>query len=288
MERKLGRILSHHTRFVTFVSFVVSPGGRNRTMVPMMRQPIALLVSSLFAVALVSAQSQGIVMVQQETRDGKVTTNTMQMDKTHMRMESGGTTVVIFDGDAQVMRVINMEKKSYTEMTKAQLQQMSQQMSAAMEKLKNLPPEQRAMMEKMMAGRGAGMPGMAPAAPITYRGTGSDKTGKWACAKYDGTREQQKVVELCTVEAGALGLTPADFEVAKQLAEFLKTLMPTLADEVTLNGSTAEQGFSGIPIRRTSLSNGQVRSTSELKDIRREAIPASAWQVPAGFKRENR
>jgi hypothetical protein len=256
-------------------------------MVPMMRQPIALLASSLVAVALVSAQSQGIVMVNQETRDGKVTTNTMQMDKTHMRMESGGNTVVIFDGDAQVMRMINMERKSYTEMDKATMQKMSQQMSAAMEQLKNMPPEQRAMMEKMMAGRGAGMPGMAPSAPIAYRGTGSDKVSKWACAKYDGTREKEKVVELCTVEPGALGLTEADFEVAKRMAEFLKSLMPTLADEVTLYGSPAQQGFSGIPIRRTSLSNGQVRSISELKDIRREAIPASTWQVPAGFKREN-
>ncbi len=251
----------------------------------MMRQSLALLGSSLVAVTLVSAQSQGIVLVQQETKDGKVTTNTLQMDKTHMRMESGGNTVAIFDGDAQVMRLINMERKTYSEMTKAQLQQMSQQMSAAMEQMKTLPPEQRAMMEKMMAGRG--MPGMAPAAPIAYRGTGSDKVSKWSCAKYDGTREKEKVVELCTVEPGALGLTPADFEVAEQLAAFLRSLMPALADEVTLIGSTAAQGFSGIPIRRTSLSNGQVRSISELKDIRREAIPASAWQVPAGFKREN-
>jgi hypothetical protein len=63
--------------------------------------------------------------------------------------------------------------------------------------------------------------------------------------------------------------------------------MPQIADQVTLNGSEAEQGYSGIPIRRTDYSGGKVRAVSELKDIRREAIPASAWQVPAGFKREN-
>jgi hypothetical protein len=256
-------------------------------MTGMSRSLPAALASCALVVSL-AAQSQGIVIVQEETRDGKVTTNTMQMDRSHMRMETGGSMVVIFDGEAEVMRTINMERKSYTEMDKAQLQQMSQQMSAAMEQLKNLPPEQRAMMEKMMKGRGGmpGMPGMA-STPVTYRAAGADKAGRWACTRYDGTRDQQKVVELCTVAPTALGLTEADFAVAKRLADFLKSLMPQIADQVTLNASEAEQGYSGIPIRRTDYSGGKVRAVSELKDIRREAIPASAWQVPAGFKREN-
>jgi hypothetical protein len=145
-------------------------------MTGMSRSLPAALASCALAVSLVSAQSQGIVIVQEETRDGKVTTNTMQMDRSHMRMETGGSTVVIFDGEAEVMRAINMERKTYTEMSKAQFQQMSQQLSAAMEQLKNLPPEQRAMMEKMMKGRG--MPGLAAATPISYKGAGTDRAGR--------------------------------------------------------------------------------------------------------------
>jgi hypothetical protein len=184
------------------------------------------------------------------------------------------------------MRMINMEKKSYTEITKAEMQKMAQQMSAAMEKLKDMPPAQRAMMEKMMSGRG--MPGAGPAAaPIAYKASGSDKAGQWACSKYDGTRGADKVVELCTVEPKALGLTAADFEVAKQLAEFMKGIMPQVADQIATMGTPGEQGFSGYPIRQSHFSNGKVTSVNELKEIKREAIPASAWQAPAGFKREN-
>lgn len=246
---------------------------------------LTAFAASLLAVAVVSAQSQGITLVQSETRDGKVTTTLTQMDKTHIRTETGSG-VFIFDGDAQVMRMVNMERKSYTEISKADMQKMSQQMAAAMEQMKNLPPEQRAMMEKMMKGRG--MPGMGAAAtPITYRAAGSDKAGQWACTKHDGTRGAEKVVEICAVEPAALGLTPADFEVAKQLAEFMKSLMPQLVDQIALYGTPAEQGFSGFPIRRSNLSNGKVTSISELKEIKREAIPASAWQAPAGFKKEN-
>ena len=248
---------------------------------------ILSLASALAVVAVVSlaAQSPGITLVQSETRDGKVTTTLTQMDKSHIRTETSNG-VFIFDGDAQVMRMVNMERKSYTEITKADVQKMSQQMSAAMEKLKDMPPAQRAMMEKMMSGRG--MPGAGPAvAPLTYKGTGSDKAGQWACAKYDGMRAAEKVVEICTVEPKALGLTPGDFEVAKQLAEFMKSLVPQMADRIAVVGTPAEQGFSGVPIRQSHFSNGKVTSVNELKEIKREAIPASAWQAPAGFKRES-
>jgi hypothetical protein len=248
---------------------------------------IPALASVLTAAAVVSlsAQSQGITLVQSETRDGKVTTTLTQMDNSHIRTETGNG-IFIFDGDAQVMRMVNMEKKSYTEITKADMQKMSKQMSDAMEQMKNMPPAQRAMMEKMMAGRG--MPGAGPAAaPIAYKATGSDKAGQWACAKYDGMRAADKVVELCTVEPKALGLTPGDFEVAKQLAEFMKSLMPQMANQIALYGTPAEQGFSGYPIRQSHFSNGKVTSVNELKEIKREAIPASAWQAPAGFKRES-
>lgn len=250
-------------------------------------KPTFALASTVLAsaIAALSAQSQGIILVSAETRDGKTTSSLVQMDKSHMRTEAGGgSTVFIFDGDAQVARIVNMERKSYMEMSKAEMQKMSQQMSAAMEKMKDMPPAQRAMMEKMMSGRGMGGPA---AAPVTYKAAGSDKAGQWACTKYDGTRGAEKVAELCTVEPRTLGLTPADFEVAKQLAEFMKSLMPQMADQITVNGTPDAQGFSGIPIRRSTLVNGKVTSMSELKEIRREAIPASAWQVPAGFKRES-
>jgi hypothetical protein len=250
-----------------------------------MRHPLLASALAAAAAASLSGQSQGITLVQSETRNGQATTILTQMDRTHIRTETGSG-VFIFDGDAQVMRMVNLERKSYTEITRADMQKMSQQMSAAMDKLKDLPPAQRAMAEKMMSGRG--MPGLGPAAaPIRYTAAGSDTAGQWACTKYTGTRGAETVVELCTAEAAALGLTAADFEVAAQLAEFMKSLMPQLVDQIAVHGTTANQGFSGFPIRRSQLSNGKVTSVSELKEIKRGAIPASAWQAPAGFKREN-
>jgi hypothetical protein len=237
---------------------------------------------------LVSAilNAQGIVIVEQQTRDGKTTANQIQLDKTHMRAEShasGESMAFVFDEAAQAARIINLDKKTYMEMDRA----LKQQLTQLQEQLKNLPPQQRAMMEQMMKARG-GIPGgsAAPPAKPQYKQTGSDRVGQWSCTKYEGYQGQEKVIEVCAVDPKEFGVTPADFEVAKHLAEFLQGFAPQAANQIVIAGTAADQGFSGIPVRRTMYANGRVESVSEIKEVRREAIPASAFEVPAGFRKE--
>ena len=66
----------------------------------------------------------------------------------------------------------------------------------------------------------------------------------------------------------------------------MKSLIPQMAEQFTAFGSEAEQGYSGFPVKQTTFTNGQAQFVTELKDITRGAIPATAWQAPAGFKRE--
>ncbi len=161
----------------------------------------ALFVALLFAAQAV--QAQGILFVSQETRDGKTTTNQMQMDKNHVRADSNSSgQAFIFDGTSQVMRMLNLEKKTYVEMTKADVEKMGQQVNAAMaqmqEQMKNLPPEQRALVEQMMRARGGlrGGPSPAQEVRVEYKPAGSDKVGQWSCAKYEGFRASEKVAEV--------------------------------------------------------------------------------------------
>jgi uncharacterized protein DUF4412 len=234
-----------------------------------------------------SLGAQGILLVEQETRDGKTSTSQIQIDNTHIRVEShaSGNTAFIFDGSAQVMRVIDLDKKTFTEMDQDRLQQMRQQMARMEEQMKNLPPQQRAMMEQMMRSRGGTMG--AQQAKTEYRQAGSDKVGRWTCTRFEGFVAQQKVAELCTVDPKDLGLVASDFDVARQLAEFVRTLMPQMSAQTSVYGTPAEQGFSGVAVRRTAYNNGQISSVSELKELRRETFPASTWEVPAGFDKQS-
>src|SRR5689334_18014526 len=128
--------------------------------------------------------------------------------------------------------------------------QKSDAMAQMQEKKKNMSHQQREMMERMMQDRG--IPGMAAPAKTEYRKTGTDKVGKWTCDKYEGYRDNQKVSELCTVDPKARGLAASDFEVTRQMAEFFKALIPQGSDRLFAFGKPEEQGYSGVPVRRTS------------------------------------
>jgi hypothetical protein len=240
----------------------------------------------------IPAQAQGILFVQKETRGTQSTTTQIQMDKDHIRVESrssGDEAAFVFDGPKQIARLINVSKKTYMELTKADVDRMKAQMDAAMaqmqQQLRGLPPEQRAMVEQMMRGRG--MANAAMAAPkVDYRQTGSDKVGQWTCTKYEGSVSGQKTTEVCTVDPKDFGLTAADFEAARQLSEFLKTMMPQMQDSAFVNGTPQGEGFSGVPVRRTSFRNGAVDTVTEVTETRRQAFPASTFEVPAGFRKE--
>ena len=230
--------------------------------------------------------------MQQMTRaNGAVTTTQTQITKTKMRTEisdpATGSQVVIFDGAAQVMYRLDVTRKTYTEMTKADVERMGSQMQGMMAQMQaqmaSLPPAQRAQMEAMMRGRGAAM--AAPASKTEYKRSGTDRVGRWTCDKYDGIRDGQKASELCTVAPTALGFAPADFEVAQQLAEFFSKMMPQAADQITSVGRTEVQGFSGLPVRTITYVNGQ-SVTSEITPAGRHAVPDSAFEIPTGFTKQ--
>jgi hypothetical protein len=251
----------------------------------------ALGAAALIVFSVPVFAANGILLVEKTTTGGATQTNQVQIDGNHMRVESVGAAgekqAFIFDGAKQVMWVINNDKKTYNEMTKADLDRLGGQMTDAMaqmqEQLKNLPPEQRAMVEKMMQGRGMG--GRATqAAKTEYRPAGTDKVGKWTCNKYEGYQNNQKTSEVCTVEPAALGFAASDFDVARQLGEFMSKLMPQNADRVFSIGNAAEQGFSGVPVRRVA-GAGQSQTTVEITDASRQTFAASTFEVPAGFEK---
>jgi len=142
---------------------------------------VSLLAWSLQAL-LVAAD--GVLVSEKTTTAGRTETHQIQIERNRMRAEVTGPTgevqAVIFDGAKQTMWILNLDKKTYSEITKADMDQVAGQMSAAMaqmqEMMRGMPPEQRAQMEAMMRGRG--MPGMGAAPPQTeYRKAGTDRVG---------------------------------------------------------------------------------------------------------------
>jgi len=254
---------------------------------------MALTAAALALLGQPQPAGAGILIVEKTTTGTTTQTSQVQIEGGRMRVESpgraGGQQTIIFDGTKQVMWIVDYTKKTYSEMTKADVDRAGGQLGGAMaqmqDQLKNMPPEQRAMVEKMMQGRGMTGMGAPPPQKTTYRPAGTDKVGKWTCSKYDGYQDGQKTSEVCAVAPDALGFAMSDFDISRQLGDFLGKLMPQNSERVFRVGGAEEQGFSGVPVRRV-FSTGQAQTTVELTDVSRQSFPASIFELPAGFQKE--
>jgi hypothetical protein len=256
---------------------------------------VAIAIAAVGLAGAPAYAADGILIAHKITSGDKTTTSETQIEKTRMRTEvtgpNGRKNIMVFDGSAQVMRMIDEGGKTYSEMTKADVDRMSAQMAGAMaqlqEQMKNMPPEARARMEAMMQGAGRGISGMAAAQrPEYHKAGGTDKVGRWTCEKYEGMKNGAKTSEICTVDPSATGFTAADFEITKQFAEFFSKMMPQGLERIFSVGTAGPTGFSGFPVRTVNYDNsGKVTSTMELTEVSRQNFADSLFAVPAGFQK---
>ena len=255
-------------------------------------RPTTLLLATLFVSAVcpsVATAADGILLVQ-SVNDGASTTASstqVHMEPNRIRTEvhdnDGRRQVVIFNGVTEVLYIIDPAQKSYMELTKADAAKIGSMMSSAMAMLANLPPAQRAMMEQKMAGT---MGGAMSVARPEFKRVGTGKVGDRVCERYDGYAAGQKTSEICTVSPESLGFSAADFGVLGRVSDFVRTILPQLGDQIVGLG-TAEQGFSGVPIRTATTHPRSGRTiTMQMTEARRATFDDAIFQVPAGFTKQ--
>ncbi|MER3523441.1 MAG: hypothetical protein C4326_05070 [Ignavibacteria bacterium] len=207
-----------------------------------------------------------------------------------MKIVNQGTATVpgditIFRLDREVMWQINPSKKTYSEISFAQMEAMmknaSSKMDAAMakmqEELSKLPPDQRKMVEEMMKGRMPGARGKADA-PIQVSSTGERKTiSGFACTKFAVQHGEKTVATLWVTKD-----VPGFAELAEDWKAFSKRLasmMPRFASEM----AEAYKKIQGFTIQSEIPDLGVV--TTVLK-VERRSTPASEFEIPAGYTKE--
>ena len=229
----------------------------------------ALAASSLFAG--VRIQSEGTNLATK-----KVSTDVILLDANRLRVDSddGKSVMFLTDGGRNRMVMLDKAKNQYQEIDEETMKQMGQQMSAAMAQMqaamKNMPPDQRAMMEKMMKGK---MPQAAAApAKTVYTAKGSGTVNGFSCTKYEGMRGSEKVADVCAGVPAQLKLTASDMQIFEKMKEFSSSLLSALANspvKMAVPSGSFEAGYEGFPIQKTDFENGQPTHRGELKSVTR-------------------
>jgi hypothetical protein len=218
------------------------------------RAILALLIA-------VPVYGQGLTITMKETGPAGQSSAALQADRTRARMDIPSlASQVLYDSSTKTLRVLVPLLKVYREYTPASVQQRIATDAASR--------------------------GQAALAPITYKRTGSSKVGNWSCTTYDGFRGAEKVAEVCAAEGNAIGLTSADFTLAREAIDMVKVIAPPeTIERIPVYGTVQSQGFAGFPVRRVNFRNGQPEVTTELVEFKREAVPPSNFDIPAGYNK---
>ena len=232
-----------------------------------------------------------------ETVDHNRATNTTAL-KQKMYVQNGSGRFVDPDGRATLIKgdtlyIIDDSDKSYVVFDKATMQKLAAQMNAQVAQLKEqlakLPPEQRAQMEQMMgSGAAAMLAGDSGQWTVDVADTGkSDKVDGRACKLWNVTRNGELDEQICVVPYSSL---PGKEDFQKVFASFAKSFeemaksVPMLAGMMA-NEFSAQVKANGFPVRRQGFEGGKLSDEETLvKTWREEAIPASMFEIPAGYK----
>jgi hypothetical protein len=240
---------------------------------------LAVLLSCLRA-AMIAQSADGILITQRVTSGGAPLTIQMQIQAARIRTEMAGpngvTSVTIFDGSQQVLYNIDPVRRTYTEMTQADVAQLGAQLQVGpaeiQAQIEKLPAAQRAQMEAMMKG-------------VELTRTGVEQVGRWTCDNYELTLAGQKIGERCTVSLATLGFTAADFDVMNQMGAFNSVISPQLAGQLPAQGGVDAQGGADFPVKTVLMTPGGT-VTTEVIEVGRRTFSDSSFAVPAGFTKQ--
>jgi len=247
-----------------------------------MLRDLAFQLFALIAAADVASAGVVIVGTYTGTKVPKGRTVEFRIQDGRGKITSEPGQYIYYDHAKRTAYIVDTEKKTSFEVNEERAKQIAGQLAEAQKmmeaKLKELPPDKRAMVEKMMKEQGGGT---GPRKPLDFVKVGTDKVGRWECDRYTASERARKV-EVCAAEPDAL-MIPAD-DVA--VFEGFLDLSERMAGETRAGGvgSAAERGFEGLPLERQETRDGVVTDRFVIESITTEAMPAADFQVPAGLK----
>jgi len=232
----------------------------------------------MIACCLTAAFSQGLYW--QSTTDGmggKNTEESFAIPKMMKVVRTGGprgNSVIIIRLDKELLWNVQPEEKTYSEITFAEIEKManksSERMAAMKEKMKEMPEEQRKMMEKMMGGGDE---------QVEVNETDETKTiTGHTCKKFIVLKGKKEFMTLWVAnDVKEFKPLMADW---KNFSERLSAMTARFAKGM----GDVYKKINGFPME-TSVSMMGNKITTTVTKIEKRTTPANEFEIPAGYKK---
>jgi len=246
------------------------------------RVAAAAVVFTLAATAAMRADSR----IEFKITEGKGSSlESILIGQGKVRTDTDKTQSVIVDPGAGTLTMIDHSRKTFTRLTKAEIDGLAAQIEGAMKQMEqamaNMPPE----MKEMMKGR---MSGMGAAAAIEIVDTGKTGTAAGRSCKIVQIKAMGRVTtENCLGESSAIEVPASDRATLTAAMGMFKDLADKLSKGPLgrIGGASPFQGGL-VSLRSTTIAQDGSRNTSEFSGVVTAAIPAEAFAVPAGYKEQ--
>ena len=210
---------------------------------------------------------------------------------------NGSPNEMIFRGESREMIAVDHESQSYVLIDDAAVQQIGQQLSAVelqmQEMLKDVPADQRAMVEQMMKSKMPAQPAADAGPQIEVRATGdsAEKNG-FPCKHYQLFRDGRLskdfwITDWDNVEGGADARRA--FEGMAEFVKDMQAAMPAFAQSPESGNNAYEHldELGGFPVVVIDYDeNGAAVTESQLRSSKTMDLDAEVFQPPAGYKRQ--
>jgi len=258
------------------------------------RARLSLAVVAALTLAAGGRARAAVTVVMQRGTDPATT---LYLDGDHTRVENPDKVqsgAVLIDGATKRLDVINDRDKTYMELTQedmkaalARFQAMKPQLEEAM---KNMPPEQRKLIQDKLAAMGAGAgQGGKPAEPPEYK---FDKLGEKKtingipCEMYRVLEDGKPREEDCLSPWSAGLIQKSDLEGIRKFGEEMAKSFGGAAGGQRDIFAHMDK-YPGIPVSRVPLEADGTRGTEEqIKSVKRGSISAAKFVVPAGYTKK--
>ncbi len=216
-----------------------------------------------------------------------------------MKMKDAEDTEVVFSSADQNMMVISHPEKSYMIMDKDTGSNIKSEMDKVMEQaLAEVPPEQRAMVERMMKQRMGDMGNMgamgSPQMPqveqpeTEIRETGRSETiNGYDCTFFETYRDSEKEEEYCVASWSELGVSDNIRQSFQSMGEFIEGLMEQFSQMAPIqtdgNPFAYMNEIDGFPVYGRSFENGEAVQETTLTSITEQDIDNNIFNAPNGY-----
>jgi hypothetical protein len=227
----------------------------------------AAALACLTALPALAGAEEMTVVSRVTLNQGAPQTSTQYIGEKMIRTTDGENDTIVDVANGRYT-VVNHKKKEYYEFTRdemmASMQQLEQQMAGPM----------GAMMEKMMGGK---------VGEVTVTKGAARKVAGYGCTAYTVSMGENMRYELCATEA--LSLPSVYYDALKGPYAMMGPMSRRFVKVFE-----EMKKIKGFPVAmNTAVSVGpmKIRAEQEATEIRKGAIPASSFAVPAGYKKKN-